>query len=39
MLDKQTARKNIRLALGLAAFAAFMFAAAFVVALLVIHAF
>jgi len=38
MLDKPTARKNLRLAVALAAFSVFMFAAAFVVALVVTHA-
>ena len=39
MLDKQTAGKNIRLAVGLFIFAGLMFAGAFVVELIVIHAF
>jgi hypothetical protein len=38
VLDKQTARRNLRLAVGLFVFAGFMFAAAFVVELIVIHA-
>ena len=38
MLDKQTARKNIRLGIALALFSAFMFAGAFAVALVVTHA-